>query len=76
LNNSAILGAIWYASSKNAYNNLYDTAVGLILAVARNIPGYWVSVAPIDVLALYQFISNFGVNSTTFIGKTDITAKA
>lgn len=106
LNNSAILGAIGYASSKNVYDNLYNTAVGnLILAVAGNIPGYWVSVALIDtigrkpiqmasfiiltilfciigfayhslsahsLLALYvlcQFFSNFGANSTTFIGK-------
>ena len=106
LNNSAILGAIGYASSKNVYDNLYNTAVGnLILAVAGNIPGYWVSVALIDtigrkpiqmasfiiltilfcvigfayhslsahtLLALYvlcQFFSNFGANSTTFIGE-------
>lgn len=108
LNNSAILGAIGYASSKNVYDNLYNTAVGnLILAVAGNIPGYWVSVALIDtigrkpiqmasfiiltilfciigfafhslpahaLLALYvlcQFFSNFGANSTTFIGKLE-----
>ncbi|KAL2394654.1 Inorganic phosphate transporter PHO84 [Exophiala dermatitidis] len=51
LNNSAILGAIGYASSKNVYDNLYNTAVGnLILAVAGNIPGYWVSVALIDTI--------------------------
>ena len=106
LNNSAILQAIGYASSKNVYHSLYNTAVGnLILAVAGNIPGYWVSVATIDtigrkpiqmasfiiltilfciigfayhklaphaLLALYvlcQFFSNFGANSTTFIGE-------
>ncbi|EXJ57650.1 MFS transporter, PHS family, inorganic phosphate transporter [Cladophialophora psammophila CBS 110553] len=51
LNNSAILGAIGYASSQNVYDNLYNTAVGnLILAVAGNIPGYWVSVALIDTV--------------------------
>lgn len=107
LNNSSILRTIGFASSKNVYENLYNTAVGnLILSVAGNIPGYWVSVATIDslgrkpiqiagfiiltiifcvigfafhslsshaLLALYvlaQFFSNFGPNSTTFIGKT------
>ncbi|KAK5213790.1 Inorganic phosphate transporter pho84 [Exophiala xenobiotica] len=51
LNNSAILGAIGYASSTNVYDNLYNTAVGnLILAIAGNIPGYWVSVALIDTI--------------------------
>lgn len=106
LNNFAILQAIGYASSKNVYHSLYNTAVGnLILAVAGNIPGYWVSLATIDtvgrkpiqmasfiiltilfciigfayhkltphaLLALYvlcQFFSNFGANSTTFIGE-------
>lgn len=106
LNNSKILAAIGYAGQKNVYHSLYNIAVGnLILAVAGNIPGYWVSVATIDtlgrkpiqmasfiiltilfciigfayhklsqhaLLALYvlcQFFSNFGANSTTFIGK-------
>jgi len=106
LNNSNILRAIGYANSQNVYHSLYNTAVGnLILAVAGNIPGYWVSVATIDtigrkpiqmasfviltilfciigfayhhlspqaLLGLYvlcQFFSNFGANSTTFIGE-------
>lgn len=105
LNNSIILKAIGFAGSSNVYHSLYNTAVGnLILSVAGNIPGYWVSVATIDIigrkpiqmasfviltalfciigfayhqlsphalLALYvlcQFFSNFGANSTTFIG--------
>ena len=51
LNNSAILEAIGYAGSTNVYYSLYNTAVGnLILAVAGNIPGYWVSVATIDTI--------------------------
>lgn len=51
LNNSAILNAIGFASEKNVYRNLYNTAVGnLILSLAGNIPGYWVSVATIDIL--------------------------
>ncbi|KAK1022918.1 Inorganic phosphate transporter pho84 [Friedmanniomyces endolithicus] len=51
LNNSAILHAIGYASQKNVYYNLYNTAVGnLILALAGSIPGYWVSVATIDTV--------------------------
>lgn len=107
LNNSSILRAIGYAGSTNVYYSLYNVAVGnLILSVAGNIPGYWVSVATIDTLgrkpiqmgsfiiltvlfcvigfgyhhlsphslfALYvlcQFFSNFGANSTTFIGKS------
>lgn len=105
LNNSAILQAIGYASSKNVYHSLYNVAIGnIILAMAGNIPGYWVSAATVDtlgrkpiqamsftvltvlfcvigfayhklsssgLLALYvlcQFFSNFGANSTTFIG--------
>lgn len=106
LNNSAILKAIGYASTDNVYVSLYNVAVGnLILSLAGNIPGYWVSVALVDtigrkpiqymsfivltalfcgigfgywhlsssgLLALYvlcQFFSNFGANSTTFIGR-------
>lgn len=106
LNNSSILRAIGYGSGDNVYTSLHNIAVGnLILALAGNIPGYWVSVALIDtigrkpiqagsfviltalfcgigfgynvlssggLLALYvlcQFFSNFGANSTTFIGK-------
>jgi len=114
LNNSSILKAIGYAGSTNVYYSLYDVAVGnLILSVAGNIPGYWVSVATIDTLgrkpiqmasfiiltilfavigfayhkisshglfALYvlcQFFSNFGANSTTFVGmlKSGITSR-
>jgi hypothetical protein len=51
LNNSTILRAIRYASSKNVYYSLYNVAVvNLILSVAGNIPGYWVSVATIDTI--------------------------
>lgn len=51
LNNSSILRAIGYAGSTNVYYSLYNVAVGnLILSVAGNIPGYWVSVATIDTL--------------------------
>lgn len=107
LNNSSILQAIGYAGSKNVYHSLHNIAIGnLILALAGNIPGYWVSAATVDtlgrkpiqamsfivltalfciigfayhslssqgLLALYvlcQFFSNFGANSTTFIGKS------
>jgi len=105
LNNTIILGAIGYSKASNVYENLYNIAVGnLVLAAAGNIPGYWVSVATVDILgrktiqlggflvltflflvigfdfhrlspnalfALYvlcQLFSNFGPNSTTFIG--------
>lgn len=51
LNNSAILSAIGYASADNVYLNLHNIAVGnLILSVAGNIPGYWVSVLLIDTI--------------------------
>ena len=47
LKNSAILAA---------YNNFHNTAVGnLILAVAGNIPGYWVSVAIVDTIGRNQY---------------------
>ena len=51
LNNSSILKAIGFAGSTNVYYSLYNVAVGnLILSVAGNIPGYWVSVATIDTI--------------------------
>lgn len=51
LNTAVILEAIGYASSKNVYKSLYNTAAGnLILICAGSIPGYWASVATLDFI--------------------------
>lgn len=51
LNSAVILQTIGYASSSNVYRKLYNSAVGnLILICAGSLPGYWVSVATIDVI--------------------------
>lgn len=51
LNTGVILKTIGYASSKNVYKSLYNTAVGnLILVCAGSLPGYWVSAATIDTI--------------------------
>lgn len=51
LNTGVILKTIGYASSKNVYKSLYNTAVGnLILVCAGSLPGYWVSAATIDTV--------------------------
>lgn len=51
LNSATILKTIGYASSKNVYKSLYNTAVGnLILICAGSLPGYWVSAATLDTL--------------------------
>ncbi|SCU96453.1 LAFA_0G06414g1_1 [Lachancea sp. 'fantastica'] len=51
LNSAVILQTIGYASSKNVYHKLYNSAVGnLILICAGSLPGYWASVATIDTI--------------------------
>lgn len=51
LNSATILTTIGYASSTNVYHNLYNSAAGnLILICAGSIPGYWASVAGVDIL--------------------------
>lgn len=51
LNSAVILKTIGYASSKNVYRSLRNTAVGnLILICAGSLPGYWVSAATIDTI--------------------------
>lgn len=51
LNNSIILSAIGYSGGKTVYESLYKTAVGnLILVCAGALPGYWGSVATIDIV--------------------------
>ncbi|KAK9355515.1 major facilitator superfamily domain-containing protein [Lipomyces doorenjongii] len=51
LNNSTILAAIGYAGQPNVYTNIYNVCVGnLILICAGGIPGYWFSVATLDII--------------------------
>lgn len=51
LNSAVILQTIGYASSKDVYKKLYNSAVGnLILICAGSLPGYWASVATIDTI--------------------------
>lgn len=53
LNSTTVLGAIGWGSSKtdDAYQILYKLAVGnVILTCAGAIPGYWFSVATIDIV--------------------------
>ncbi|KAH3682551.1 hypothetical protein WICPIJ_006482 [Wickerhamomyces pijperi] len=51
LNSAVILQTIGYASSKNVYRSLYNTAAGnLILICAGTIPGYWFTVATVDTV--------------------------
>lgn len=50
LNNSIILTAIGYAGGANVYEIYHKQAVGnLILVLAGALPGYWVSVALLDI---------------------------
>lgn len=51
LNTADILQTIGYASSNNVYQRLYNTSAGnLILICAGSLPGYWASVATIDIV--------------------------
>ncbi|EGV65556.1 hypothetical protein CANTEDRAFT_113175 [Yamadazyma tenuis ATCC 10573] len=51
LNTALILQTIGYASNENIYLKLYNTAAGnLILICAGSLPGYWFSIALVDIL--------------------------
>jgi len=51
LNNSIILAEIGYSAKDNVYLRLYNNAVGnLILVCAGAVPGYWVTVATVDLI--------------------------
>ncbi|OCK99538.1 phosphate permease [Cenococcum geophilum 1.58] len=51
LNNSIILTQIGYASGNDVYEIFYNQAVGnLIITCAGAIPGYWVTVATVDII--------------------------
>ncbi|ODQ78096.1 hypothetical protein BABINDRAFT_66181 [Babjeviella inositovora NRRL Y-12698] len=68
LNSAVILQTIGYASSKNVYWKLYNSAAGnLILICAGSIPGYWASVATIDTLGRKPIqIGGFGILTVLF----------
>ncbi|KAL1970390.1 hypothetical protein VTN77DRAFT_5550 [Rasamsonia byssochlamydoides] len=51
LNNSIILSSIGFSGGKTVYQTFYNSAVGnLILICAGAIPGYWVTVATVDII--------------------------
>ncbi|AGO11041.1 AaceriAFR442Cp [[Ashbya] aceris (nom. inval.)] len=51
LNTTVILETIGYANHSNVYEKLYNGAVGnLILICAGSLPGYWCSVATMDII--------------------------
>ncbi|KAJ3343787.1 phosphate transporter [Gonapodya sp. JEL0774] len=51
LNTSVILSAIGYADKTNPYTDLWTRAVGnCIIALAGNVPGYWFTVALVEVV--------------------------
>lgn len=69
LNNSVILQAIGYASSGSTYDILHNIAVGnLIIQCAGTLPGYWFSVAFIDIIGRKPMqIGSFGILTTLFV---------
>ncbi|RLV92521.1 Inorganic phosphate transporter PHO84 [Spathaspora sp. JA1] len=51
LNTTTILQTIGYAGQSNVYEKLYNSAAGnLIIVCAGSLPGYWFSIATIDIL--------------------------
>ncbi|GMG21243.1 unnamed protein product [Ambrosiozyma monospora] len=68
LNTANILTTIGYASSKNVYWKLYNQAAGnLILICAGSIPGYWFSVATMDVIGRKPVqLMGFGILTVLF----------
>lgn len=51
LNSAVILQTIGYAGSSNVYKKLYNSAAGnLILICAGALPGFWFSIATIDII--------------------------
>ncbi|RDI82445.1 hypothetical protein Vi05172_g7358 [Venturia inaequalis] len=51
LNSSTVLTAIGYGTGPNVYRILYNLAAGnCILVVAGAIPGYWMTVATVDIV--------------------------
>ena len=51
LNTATILQTIGYAGGDNVYDVLYNSAAGnLILVCAGSLPGYWATVATVDII--------------------------
>ncbi|KAH3683797.1 hypothetical protein WICPIJ_005227 [Wickerhamomyces pijperi] len=70
LNTAVILQTIGYASSKNVYHSLYNSAAGnLILICAGSIPGFWVTVATVDTIGRKTIqIGGFIILTAIFCG--------
>ncbi|VEU23069.1 DEKNAAC104009 [Brettanomyces naardenensis] len=68
LNTASILKTIGYASSSNVYYSLYNQAAGnLILICAGSIPGYWFSVATVDIVGRKPIqIGGFAIMTVLF----------
>lgn len=68
LNNSVILQAIGYASTGSTYNILHNIAVGnLIIQCAGTLPGYWFSIAFIDIIGRKPIqIGSFAILTVLF----------
>ncbi|KAJ1657246.1 hypothetical protein IWQ61_003316 [Dispira simplex] len=69
LNNSIILNAIGYSSSKDPYENLRLTSIGnIIINMMGTVPGYWFTVFLIERLGRkFIQIMGFGVMTVVFI---------
>lgn len=69
LNNSVILQAIGYANHGTTYEILYNIAMGnLIIQCAGTLPGYWFSIAFIDIIGQKPLqIGSFAILTTLFV---------
>ncbi|KAF2433663.1 putative inorganic phosphate transporter [Tothia fuscella] len=82
LNNAVILKQIGYTGGAHVYEILYNTAVGnLIIVCAGAVPGYWVTVALIDVVGrkpiqLGGFITLTALFCVMGFGYDKLTSKA
>ena len=68
LNNSVVLQAVGYGSSKSIYQTLFNAAVGnLILVCAGALPGYWLSIGLMDTIGRRPIqIAGFAVLTLLF----------
>ena len=70
LNNAVVLAAIGYTKEKHVYLQLYNTTVGnLILICAGAVPGYWFTVATVDIVGRkpIQFMGFFLLTVLFFV---------
>ncbi|RAL61624.1 hypothetical protein DID88_009661 [Monilinia fructigena] len=70
LNNPVILTAIGYSTGSTVYKTLLNTAIGnLIIVCAGSIPGYWVTVATVDIIGRKPIqLMGFIILTIVFIG--------